>query len=137
MIRQLLFEAGARHLPPPVTPGAIVPSKGLATPETYIDPERASAYEENWSQPLQKGTHTYQGTTNPTINQFSLDGIWNISSAVRHRRLPRRLDHRHLPGPACLPRDDLGRQRPAHRSGAARRQADPAAQAGSDVQTGS
>ncbi len=41
VIRQLLFEAGARHLPPPVTPGAMVPSKGLATPETYIDPERA------------------------------------------------------------------------------------------------
>ena len=80
VIRQLLFEAGARHLPPPVTPGAIVPSKGLATPETYIDPERASAYEENWSQPLQKGTHTYQGTTNPTVNQFSLDGIWNINT---------------------------------------------------------
>jgi cytochrome c biogenesis protein CcdA/thiol-disulfide isomerase/thioredoxin len=80
VIRQLLFEAGARHLPPPVTPGAIVPSKGLATPETYIDPERASAYEENWSQPLQKGTHTYSGTSNPTINQFSLNGIWNINT---------------------------------------------------------
>ena len=125
VIRQLLFEAGARHLPPPVTPGAIVPSKGLATPETYIDPERASAYEENWSQPLQKGTHTYHGTTNPTINQFSLNGIWNINTEVGRRRLPGRLDHRHLPGPARLPRDDLGRQRPAHRSGAARRQADP------------
>jgi cytochrome c biogenesis protein CcdA/thiol-disulfide isomerase/thioredoxin len=80
VIRQLLFDSGAHHLPPPVTPGAIVPSKGLATPETYIDPERASAYQENWSQPLQKGTHTYQGTTNPTINQFSLDGIWNINT---------------------------------------------------------
>ena len=65
VIRQLLFEAGARHLPPPVTPGAIVPSKGLATPETYIDPERAAAYEEKWSQTLHKGTHTYHGTTQP------------------------------------------------------------------------
>jgi cytochrome c biogenesis protein CcdA/thiol-disulfide isomerase/thioredoxin len=80
VIRQLLFEAGARHLPAPVTPGAIVPSKGLATPETYIDPERATVYEEKWSQQLQKGTHTYHGTTNPTTNEFSLNGIWNLSS---------------------------------------------------------
>ena len=81
VIRQLLFEAGARHLPPPVTPGAIVPSKGLATPETYIDYRtRRRRTSENWSQTLQKGTHTYHGITNPTINQFSLDGIWNINS---------------------------------------------------------
>jgi cytochrome c biogenesis protein CcdA/thiol-disulfide isomerase/thioredoxin len=80
VIRELLFEAGARHLPAPVTPGAIAPSKGLATPETYIDPERASAYEEKWSQKLQKGTHTYHVITSPTINEFSLDGIWNLSS---------------------------------------------------------
>jgi thiol-disulfide isomerase/thioredoxin len=80
VIRQLLFEAGAHRLPPPVTPGAIVPSKGLATPETYIDPARAVAYQEKWSQKLQKGTHTYHGISNPTINEFSLDGIWNLSS---------------------------------------------------------
>jgi cytochrome c biogenesis protein CcdA/thiol-disulfide isomerase/thioredoxin len=80
VIRQLLFEAGARHLPPPVTPGAIVPSKGLATPETYIDYQRAAEAGEEWSQRLQKGTHTYRGITKPGINQFSLDGIWNINT---------------------------------------------------------
>jgi cytochrome c biogenesis protein CcdA/thiol-disulfide isomerase/thioredoxin len=79
-IRQLLFEAGARHLPPPVTPGAIAPSKGLATPETYVDYQRATEAGENWSQTLQKGTHTYHGITNPSINQFSLNGIWNINT---------------------------------------------------------
>jgi cytochrome c biogenesis protein CcdA/thiol-disulfide isomerase/thioredoxin len=79
-IRQLLFEAGAHRLPPPVTPGAIVPSKGLATPETYIDPARAVAYQEKWSQTLHTGTHTYQGTSHPTINEFSLDGIWSLNS---------------------------------------------------------
>jgi cytochrome c biogenesis protein CcdA/thiol-disulfide isomerase/thioredoxin len=79
-IRQLLFEAGARHLPPPVTPGAIAPSKGLATPETYVDYQRAVEAGENWSQMLQKGTHTYHGITKPTINQFSLNGIWNINT---------------------------------------------------------
>jgi cytochrome c biogenesis protein CcdA/thiol-disulfide isomerase/thioredoxin len=78
VIRQLLFEAGAHHLPPPVTPGAIQPSKGLATPETYIDPERASAYGEKWSQPLKAGTNTYQGTTRPSINEFSLNGTWKL-----------------------------------------------------------
>jgi cytochrome c biogenesis protein CcdA/thiol-disulfide isomerase/thioredoxin len=80
VIRQLLFEAGARHLPPPVTPGALVPSKGLATPETYIDPQRAVAYQENWTNTPLKGTHTYHGITKPTMNQFSLDGTWRTSS---------------------------------------------------------
>jgi len=79
-IRQLLFDAGARHLPPPVTPGAIVPSKGLATPETYVDYQRAAETGENWSPSLQQGTHSYHGTTSPTVNQFSLDGIWNINT---------------------------------------------------------
>jgi cytochrome c biogenesis protein CcdA len=79
-IRELLFEAGARHLPPPVTPGAIVPSKGLATPETYVDYQHAAETGENWAPALQQGTHTYHGITNPTINQFSLDGIWNINT---------------------------------------------------------
>jgi hypothetical protein len=78
VIRQLLFEAGARRLPPPVTPDAIVPSKGLATPETYVDPERASAYQEKWSQPLRSGTHAYHGTTRPAINEFSLNGTWRL-----------------------------------------------------------
>jgi thiol-disulfide isomerase/thioredoxin len=81
VIRQLLFEAGGwagRHLPAPVTPDAIRPSKGLGTAETYVDPERASAYNEKWSQPLQLGTHTYQGTTDPAINEFSLNGIFRL-----------------------------------------------------------
>jgi thiol-disulfide isomerase/thioredoxin len=78
VIRQLLFDAGAHRLPPPVTPGAIAPSKGLATPETYVDPERASAYGEKWSEPLKLGTQTYHGTTKPSINEFSLDGTWKL-----------------------------------------------------------
>ncbi len=79
-IRELLFEAGARHLPPPVTPGAIVPSKGLGTPETYVDYQRAQAEDENWAQPLQAGTHTYAGDPHPAINQFALRGIWDIDT---------------------------------------------------------
>src|SRR3984885_6021972 len=79
-IRQLLCEPCARRLPPPVPPGAIVPSKGLGTPETYVAYVRAVEAGENWSQMLQKGTHTYHGITKPTINQFSLNGIWNINT---------------------------------------------------------
>ena len=79
VIRELLFEAGAHHLPPPVTPGAITPSKGLATPETYVDPERATAYDEHWSQPLKPGTQAYHGTSNPAINEFSLNGTFTLS----------------------------------------------------------
>ena len=68
VIRQLLFEAGARHLPPPVTPGAIAPSKGLATDETYVDYQRATEAGEDWTEPLQAGTHAYRGTTDPALN---------------------------------------------------------------------
>ncbi len=78
VIRELLFEAGARHLPPPVTPGAIVPSKGLATPETYIDPERAVAYEEKWSQPLQQGHPHLPGDHQADDQRVLADGIWNL-----------------------------------------------------------
>ena len=78
-IRQLLFDAGAHHLPAPVTPGAIAPSKGLATPETYVDPERSTAYGESWTPPLQLGTNTYRGTSKPGINQFSLNGTFRLN----------------------------------------------------------
>jgi cytochrome c biogenesis protein CcdA/thiol-disulfide isomerase/thioredoxin len=75
-VRQLLFEAGARHLPPPMTATAIMPSSGLQTPETYLDPARAQGF----AQQLHKGTHEYAGVTDPSLNEFGLRGIWNVSS---------------------------------------------------------
>jgi cytochrome c biogenesis protein CcdA/thiol-disulfide isomerase/thioredoxin len=75
-VRELLFQAGARHLPPPITAQAMMPSSGLATPETYLDSQRAQAF----AQPLQSGTHFYPGITYPTVNQFGLHGTWKISS---------------------------------------------------------
>src|SRR5664279_5199971 len=42
-VRQLLFQAGARHLPPPMTAHAIMPSSGLGTPETYLNAERGQS----------------------------------------------------------------------------------------------
>ncbi len=48
---QLLYEAGARNLPPPMTAHAIVPSSQLATPETYLDDQRSQGF----AQPLKSG----------------------------------------------------------------------------------
>jgi cytochrome c biogenesis protein CcdA/thiol-disulfide isomerase/thioredoxin len=94
-VRELLFEAGHRHLPPPMTATAIMPSAGLATPETYLDPQRAQL-----AQPLQKGTHTYPGVSNPKLNQFALDGPWTaLSQSVT---------------PAAASGDIIGRFQAAH-----------------------
>jgi hypothetical protein len=54
-----------------MTATAIMPSSGLATPETYLDPARAQL-----AQKLQKGTHDYPGVTHPRLNQFALAGPW-------------------------------------------------------------
>jgi cytochrome c biogenesis protein CcdA/thiol-disulfide isomerase/thioredoxin len=75
-VRQLLFEAGARHLPPPMIAGAIMPSAGLATPETYLDPDRAQGF----AQAPQRGTHFYPGVIDPRLNEFGLHGTWQVSS---------------------------------------------------------
>ncbi|HEX3834351.1 MAG TPA: cytochrome c biogenesis protein/redoxin, partial [Solirubrobacteraceae bacterium] len=56
-VRELLYEAGARHLPPPMTATAMMPSKGLATPETYLDSERNQGF----AQILKPGTNFYPG----------------------------------------------------------------------------
>lgn len=74
-VRQLLFEAGARHLPPPMTASAIMPASGLGTPETYLDPQRAQGF----AQPLQAGTRFYPGVINPPLNEFGLHGTWKVT----------------------------------------------------------
>ena len=75
-VRELLYEAGARHLPPPMTAHAIMPSSGLETPETYIDPQRS----QGWAEALKSGTHSYPGVSNLQVNEFALKGTWNIGS---------------------------------------------------------
>ena len=75
-IRELLFQAGARHLPPPMTATAITPSANLATPETYLDPERAQGF----AQPLEPGVHSYTGVNTIDLNEFALKGTWNVAS---------------------------------------------------------
>ncbi len=57
-----------------MTATAIMPSSGLETPETYLDPMR----DQGFAQPLQKGVHEYSGVSNPQLNEFGLGGIWNV-----------------------------------------------------------
>jgi cytochrome c biogenesis protein CcdA/thiol-disulfide isomerase/thioredoxin len=75
-VRMLLFEAGIHKLPPPMTATAIAPSAQLATPETYLNSERAQGF----SVPLRPGVHSYAILASPTLNQFALRGTWNITS---------------------------------------------------------
>jgi cytochrome c biogenesis protein CcdA/thiol-disulfide isomerase/thioredoxin len=75
-VRQLLHDAGARDLPPPMSAGAIVPSSGVGTPETYLDPRRAQGF----AQPLAAGVHSYPGASNVGLNEVALKGTWNAGS---------------------------------------------------------
>jgi cytochrome c biogenesis protein CcdA/thiol-disulfide isomerase/thioredoxin len=80
-VRQLLYEAGGwagRHLPPPMTAHAIMPSADLQTPETYLDPERAAPGQ--FAQSLRPGVHFYPGVLDPVLNEFGLHGTWKVSS---------------------------------------------------------
>jgi cytochrome c biogenesis protein CcdA/thiol-disulfide isomerase/thioredoxin len=75
-VRELLYEAGAHNLPPPMTATAIMPSKDLGTAETYLNPQRA----EGFAQQLMGGTHSYAGVSAPILNEFGLHGSWNATS---------------------------------------------------------
>jgi thiol-disulfide isomerase/thioredoxin len=77
-VRELLYQAGARKLPPPMTAQAVMPSGNLQTPETYLDPERAQM--EQLAQPLLPGTHFYPGVLDPVLNEFGLHGTWHAGS---------------------------------------------------------
>jgi len=74
-VRQLLHEAGARRLPPPMTAHAITVSKQLATPETYLDDQRSQGF----AQPLKSGVRPYDGAANLQLNEFALKGIWWVT----------------------------------------------------------
>jgi thiol-disulfide isomerase/thioredoxin len=75
-VRQLLYDAGARNLPAPMSAHATLPSSELGTPETYLDPARSQGF----SQPLRSGTHFYAGVLNPPLNEFGLHGTWTVNS---------------------------------------------------------
>jgi cytochrome c biogenesis protein CcdA/thiol-disulfide isomerase/thioredoxin len=75
-VRELLYQAGARNLPAPMTATAIMPSKNLGTPETYLNTQRAQGL----AQPLKAGAHFYPGVTAPILNEFGLHGTWNATA---------------------------------------------------------
>jgi len=75
-VRELLHEAGARSLPPPMTATAIRPSAALGTPETYLDDQRSQGF----AQPLRSGVHSYRGVSEPAVNEFALRGTWDVTS---------------------------------------------------------
>jgi len=75
-VRALLAAAGARYLPAPMTAHATLPSAQLATPETYLNADRAQGF----AQPLQRGVHFYPGVRNPPLNTFGLHGSWSVST---------------------------------------------------------
>jgi cytochrome c biogenesis protein CcdA/thiol-disulfide isomerase/thioredoxin len=76
VVRELLYDAGARQLPPPMTASAILPSSNLGTAETYLDPQRAQGF----AQPLQAGRHHYSAPGNLQLNEFALSGTWDVGS---------------------------------------------------------
>ncbi|MBV9536073.1 MAG: redoxin domain-containing protein [Solirubrobacterales bacterium] len=75
-VRELLYRAGARDLPPPMASRAILPSAGLATPETYLGADRAQGF----AQPVKPGVHFYPGVIDPALNQFALHGKWRVAA---------------------------------------------------------
>jgi len=75
-VRQLLYEGGARDLPPPMTGGALTPSAGVGTPETYLDPQRGQGF----AQPLTPGIHSYPGLRSVSLNEAALKGTWSVGS---------------------------------------------------------
>jgi cytochrome c biogenesis protein CcdA/thiol-disulfide isomerase/thioredoxin len=76
VVRQLLHDAGARQLPPPMTAHAVIPSDNLGTPETYLNPQRAQSF----AMTLQSGVHSYNLVASASLhlNEFSLGGKFNI-----------------------------------------------------------
>jgi cytochrome c biogenesis protein CcdA/thiol-disulfide isomerase/thioredoxin len=75
-VRELLSEAGVKHLPRAMTASAVIPSAQLATPETYLDAARAQGFAVS----LRKGVHDYAAAPNLQLNQFALQGRWNVGS---------------------------------------------------------
>jgi cytochrome c biogenesis protein CcdA/thiol-disulfide isomerase/thioredoxin len=74
-VRQLLYDAGARKLPPPMTARAIAPSATLATPETYLDDQRSQGF----AVKLKPGVSSYPGAAHLALNEFALRGTFKVT----------------------------------------------------------
>ncbi|HEX3616782.1 MAG TPA: cytochrome c biogenesis protein CcdA [Solirubrobacteraceae bacterium] len=79
-VRELLRAAGAKKLPPLMTARAQTASKHLGTAETYLDPDRATADNEDFVEPLERGVHSYDRPSSLGLDQWGLGGSWNVGS---------------------------------------------------------
>jgi cytochrome c biogenesis protein CcdA/thiol-disulfide isomerase/thioredoxin len=79
-LRELLRAAGAKKLPPLMTAHAQTASKHLGTAETYLDPSRATADNEDFVEALESGAHSYDKPANLGLDQWALGGTWNVGS---------------------------------------------------------
>ncbi len=75
-VRRLLYDAGAHHLPPPMSAHALVPSGHLGSYETYLNPKQFDQYGQTFAAPIQAGTHAYTATTSLGANAWELRGTW-------------------------------------------------------------
>ncbi len=75
-VRALLTAAGAKHLPAPMTAHAILPSREIGTPETYLNPERSAGF----VSPLQRGVHSYSAPHTLALDAWALGGLWRVGS---------------------------------------------------------
>jgi cytochrome c biogenesis protein CcdA/thiol-disulfide isomerase/thioredoxin len=95
-IRALLAEAGAARLGAAARAHVEVPSRGLATPETYLNYERAQGFDT----PLRPGLGRYSGTTDLAPVHFSLSGTWKVTkesaTAVRDAAINARFTARRV-----------------------------------------
>jgi thiol-disulfide isomerase/thioredoxin len=73
-VRALLHAAGARDLPASMTAHAIIPSKNVGTPETYLNPQRAQYF----VAALHRGVRSYRAPANLSLDQWALGGTWSI-----------------------------------------------------------
>jgi len=79
-VRALLLAAGAKHLPPLMTARAQTASTRLASTETYLNPQRAQAGNEDFVEPLQSGTYSYTLPASLGVNQWALGGTWKAGA---------------------------------------------------------
>jgi cytochrome c biogenesis protein CcdA/thiol-disulfide isomerase/thioredoxin len=79
-VRQLLYDSGVRDLPPPMTAHAIIPTAGVGSYETYLNPKQYDQYGQTFAQPLQPGTHSYEATTALGPNVWELRGSFMANS---------------------------------------------------------
>ena len=79
-VRQLLYESGVHDLPPPMSAHAIIPTTGVGSYETYLNPKQYNQYGQTFVQPLQAGTHNYSGTTSLGVNTWGMRGTFTASS---------------------------------------------------------